>query len=64
MGKLREKNNISSCPGSRECGAQDSRGLGDIFFHRLNGSAVLSSRIHLADSFQDARAVYSGSGSR
>lgn len=58
---------ISPLARHRECRAQDSCGLEDIssfFFFlffppRLNGSAVLSSRIHLADSFQDASAAYS-----
>lgn len=37
----------------------DSRIFFFFFFSRLNGSAVLSPRIHLADSFQDASTAYS-----
>ena len=65
MGKTaREKKIISLFARHRECRTQDSGTDSRIFFPRLNGSAVLSSRIHLADSFQDASTAYSGNGSR
>ena len=60
-----EKEEKIISPLAGECRTQDSR-LEDFFFFflffffsRLNGSAVLSPRIHLADSFQDASTAYS-----